>query len=98
MSTLTDVETRADALSALDFEPALPCEHSTHDRLHQPGDPAAWVVLNICPSCGHTRSYLLCDSGHELFLRPDSMFECEFCGHIDHWPGFARNVERLERR
>lgn len=100
MSTLslTSTETDTSVLLDLDFTPDLPCEHSTHATLHRPNDPAAWVVFNVCPSCGRWRRYLLCDSGHELFMAADAMFECEFCAHIDFWPAFARNVERLELR
>lgn len=98
MSVLVDTHTDTSTLADLDFTPALPCEHNTHATLHRPDDPAAWAVLNVCPGCGHVRRYLLCDSGHELFLAPDAMFECEFCGHVDFWPAFARNVERLVAR
>lgn len=92
--TLTDTSTSI--LLDLDFDPSLPCEHNTHAGHHRPDGPAAWVVFSVCPGCGHSRRYLLCDAGHNLFMRPDVMLECEFCELVATWGAFVVTCERLD--
>lgn len=87
--------TQTDLLVSLDFAPALPCEHGTHDPLHLPDDPAVWNVLSICPSCGNVRSYLLCDSGHALFTEADAMLECDYCEAVESAGAFIKVCERI---
>jgi hypothetical protein len=44
----------------LDFP--TPCQHSQHELLHVPDDPAKYIV-EFHHECGLTRRYALCHSG-----------------------------------
>ena len=76
----------------LDFEPDLPCEHSDHNTLHVPEQPAAYLVaFGPCPECGRGYEALMCQSGWERFCKIDAM--CNRCG----WIGGPGTVARIVR-
>lgn len=75
--TVTDTE----ILSALDFEPTLPCGHSQHATRHA-DQPASWWAHARCPKCGHEATYPICDSGRRDFLAADFVQDGRGCGAV----------------
>lgn len=69
--------TDADVLSALDFRPTLPCEHSQHATRHAVDQPATWMAHTWC-ECGRDRTYPICDSGRQRLLTLS--WYCVMCG------------------
>ena len=66
-------------LEVLDFTPELPCEHGEHSELHEPNDPAAYLVRYRCPSCAEGAvDFALCASGWVVFGARGC--RCKRCG------------------
>ena len=82
-------------LTELDFTPSLPCEYVGHPYVHQPADPAAWVVTVVCPACGVAYRYLLCDSGRQAHSAPGVVFECDGCGLVASWGTFVVSLDPI---
>lgn len=81
----------------LDFTPALPCGYKKHDLLHEPDDPAAFIVMYLCPRCPARARYLLCRSGWQR-MQPPTLLGCTApgCGASGYWSDFFILCEPLE--
>lgn len=64
-----------DILSALDFDPTPPCEHSQHHTKHVPDEFAAYVIITKCPKCQTQTTYNICESGRTHIL--NSLCGCQ---------------------
>ncbi len=81
---MTTTTTDADILTALDFDPAQPCQLRAHDR-RCPGDgPAEWRVFGWCPGCARRVDMVICDAGRVRKTMSD-MGGCGACGHCHNW-------------
>lgn len=89
MSAATDFG--ADFLSAVEFSPATPCEHSLHLREHD-DEPAAWFVVLTCDGCAQVVAYLLCESGRVRMA--SEVLRCP-CGQIGFWADWCLVCEPL---
>ncbi len=68
-----------DILTSLDFDPAPPCEHSQHHRLHVPDQFASYVIRVVCPMCKMGAIYNICESGRTRLL--SAMTGCQTTTH-----------------
>lgn len=80
---MTAVAADVDVLSDLDFQPSLPCELQSHDRLDAGNLPAVWRAFGWCPGCHYRVDFLLCEPGR--LRKQSSMSGCTRCGHTHWW-------------
>lgn len=76
-NVLIDVDTST--IEHLDFVPALPCEHSWHERAHRRDDLAAWVQHSTCPGCKDHGTILICESGKAWMLGQEAFTHHSGC-------------------
>ncbi|MCV2395948.1 hypothetical protein OEB99_16655 [Actinotalea sp. M2MS4P-6] len=86
-----------DPLEALDFAPAVPCEHRKHDARHPGDQPAAWSVLWLCPGCERVATLHLCEPGRRLMADADTV-GCVLpsCGYVARWADFVLAITPLQ--
>jgi hypothetical protein len=68
------------AIEHLDFDAAIPCEHSQHDALHA-DQPAMFLVAVWCSACPLAKRYSLCASGWKGLA--DGQLQCIACGYFE---------------
>jgi hypothetical protein len=78
---VADVELHIDPINTLDFDPALPCEHSQHHTDHPGNQPAMFEVEIYSKACHHKigKRYLICLPGWEWLGRQHHL-QCSKCG------------------
>jgi len=77
------VSVQLDELEELDFDVALPCEHSQHAVDHTPPDePASFLIRVSCDHCGDSAEYLICRRGLARLLSPSIVMRCNVCRKI----------------
>ncbi|WP_191563406.1 hypothetical protein [Janibacter melonis] len=91
MSTATDPD--VDAIEALDFTPALPCEHPQHAKLHD-DEAALYVMTGIEHGCpARPVRMLICASGWDRL--GSGLIKCIACGTTGTRDQLAQIVEVL---